>query len=45
MVLAGGVYKGSVNFKQTDFGITPVKVAGGTVKIKDDDISFEIVTR
>jgi hypothetical protein len=29
--------------KQTDFGITPVTVAGGTVKVKDEvKIEFEI---
>ncbi len=46
VALSGGIYKGSVSLKQTDFGITPVKVAGGTIKVKDDiEISFEIVTR
>ena len=39
-----GKYSGSVKLKQTDFGITPVKVAGGTVRVKDEiDILFEIV--
>ena len=46
VTLSDGAYKGSVSFKQTDFGITPVKVAGGTVKVKDEiEISFEIHTR
>ena len=46
VTLSDGVYKGSVNLKQTDFGITPVKVAGGTVKVKDEvEISFEIRAR
>jgi len=37
-------YKGSVKLKQTDFGITPVKIAGGTVRVKDEiEIGFEIV--
>jgi len=46
VVLSGGVYKGSARLKQTDFGITPVKVAGGTVRVKDEiDVAFEIVTR
>src|SRR5262249_45790932 len=37
-------YNGSVKLKQTDFGITPVTVAGGTVKVKDViEIVFEIV--
>jgi polyisoprenoid-binding protein YceI len=36
-------YRGSTTLKQTDFGITPVTVAGGTVKVKDEvKIDFEI---
>ena len=36
-------YRGSASLKQTDFGITPVTVAGGTVKVKDEvKIEFEI---
>jgi polyisoprenoid-binding protein YceI len=36
-------YRGSATLKQTDFGITPVNVAGGTVKVKDEvKIEFEI---
>jgi hypothetical protein len=32
-----------VTLKQTDFGITPVTVVGGTVKVKDEvKIEFEI---
>jgi polyisoprenoid-binding protein YceI len=39
-------YRGDVMLKQRDFGITPVTVAGGTVKVKDElkielDISAE----
>jgi len=38
-----GIYKGSGTLKQTTFGITPVTVAGGTVKVKDDlKLEFEI---
>ncbi len=41
-----GTYKGSVSLKQTDFGITPIKIAGGTVRVKDEiEISFEIHLR
>jgi polyisoprenoid-binding protein YceI len=37
-------YAGSVKLKQTDFGITPVSIAGGTVKVKDViEVVFEIV--
>jgi len=43
---SGGVFKGSVTLKQTDFGITPIKIAGGAVRVKDEiEISFEIVSR
>ena len=39
-----GRYRGSVKLKQTDFGITPIKIAGGTVRVKDEiEIGFEIV--
>ena len=42
--LANGRYTGAVKLKQTEFGITPVKLFGGTVKLKDVvEISFEIV--
>ncbi len=39
-----GKYSGSVKLKQTEFGITPVKIAGGTVRVKDVvEIVFEMV--
>jgi polyisoprenoid-binding protein YceI len=38
-----GKYTGSVSLKQTDYGITPVKIAGGTVRVKDEiTIQFSI---
>jgi len=38
-----GRYVGSARLKQTEFGITPIKVAGGTVKVKDElKIDFDI---
>lgn len=44
MTLSHDRYTGSINLKQTDFGITPVSIAGGTVKVKDVvEIKFEIV--
>lgn len=44
VTLKDGLYKGSAILKQTKFGITPVTVAGGTVKVKDDlKIEFHIV--
>jgi hypothetical protein len=39
----GEAYTGSTRLKQTDFGIQPVSVAGGAVKVKDEvEISFKI---
>jgi polyisoprenoid-binding protein YceI len=41
-----GRYRGTANFKQTQFGIRPVAVAGGSVKVKDDlRIEFEIAAQ
>lgn len=43
VVLKEDHYRGSVSLKQTDFGMKPVTVAGGTVKVKDEvKIEFEI---
>lgn len=40
-----GRYLGTVRLRQTEFGITPVKVAGGTVRVKDEiQIDFDIQT-
>jgi polyisoprenoid-binding protein YceI len=42
--LQGGHYRGSASFKQTAFGITPISIGGGTVKVKDEvKIEFDIV--
>jgi polyisoprenoid-binding protein YceI len=39
-----GHYRGSGSVKQSDFGITPISIAGGTVKVKDEvKIEFDIV--
>ena len=39
-----GRYRGSATLKQRDFGITPVTIAGGTVRVKDEvRVEFEIV--
>jgi polyisoprenoid-binding protein YceI len=39
-----GHYRGSVFVKQSNFGISPVRVAGGTVKVKDEvKVEFDIV--
>lgn len=38
-----GHYRGSAEIRQKDFGITPVVVAGGAVKVKDElRVEFEI---
>jgi polyisoprenoid-binding protein YceI len=38
--------QGELSILQTDYGITPVKVAGGTVKVKDKlKITFHLVAR
>ncbi len=41
-----GRYRGSAALRQRDFGIKPVSLAGGTVKVKDEvKVEFEIVLR
>ena len=38
-----GAYKGTCTFQQHDFGIEPISIAGGTVKVKDElKIEFDI---
>jgi hypothetical protein len=40
---AGNIYRGEARIKQRDFGIEPIRVAGGTVKVKDEvKVAFEI---
>jgi polyisoprenoid-binding protein YceI len=39
-----GRYRGDVAIKQRDFGIEPITIAGGTVKVKDElKIQFDLV--
>jgi polyisoprenoid-binding protein YceI len=41
--VAAGHYTGKTKLKQTDFGIQPVAVAGGTVKVKDEvELEFDV---
>ena len=41
-----GQYRGTASFKQKLFGIKPVSIAGGTIKVKDEvKIEFEIFAR
>ena len=38
-----GHYTGSATLKQTDFGITPIRIAGGSIKVRDEvRVEFEI---
>ncbi len=42
--LDGGTYRGSGTLKQTAFGIKPITIAGGTVKVKDEiKLDFVVV--
>jgi polyisoprenoid-binding protein YceI len=42
--LEAGHYRGFASFEQSNFGISPVRIAGGTVKVKDEvKIEFDIV--
>ena len=44
VTFSDGKYSGSVTLKQTDFGISPVKIAGGAVRVKDEIvIEFSVV--
>jgi polyisoprenoid-binding protein YceI len=39
-------FSGSATIRQTAFGITPIRIAAGTVSVKDDvTVAFEIVLR
>jgi hypothetical protein len=41
-----GHYRGAMTLRQTDYGITPISVAGGAVKVKDElKIDFDIVMK
>ncbi|MGC1106089.1 MAG: YceI family protein [Candidatus Acidiferrales bacterium] len=44
VTLKDGHYRGTATLKQRDFGMSPVSIAGGTVKVKDElKIEFDIV--
>jgi len=45
-VRQGGRYRGTAALKQRDFGIDPITIAGGTVKVKDEvKVEFDIVAQ
>ena len=42
---SGEHFRGEATLKQSDFGIAPISIAGGTVKVKDElKIEFDVVT-
>ena len=42
----GGRYRGTAVLKQRDFGIEPISIVGGTVKVKDElRVEFDIVSQ
>jgi polyisoprenoid-binding protein YceI len=46
VVLREGRYRGTATLKQRDFGIQPISIAGGTVKVKDEvKVEFDIVAK
>ncbi len=41
---ANGHYRGSSRLRQTEFGITPIRIGGGSIKVKDEvRIEFDVV--
>jgi polyisoprenoid-binding protein YceI len=43
---AGEAFSGKTVLKQTDFGIKPISVGGGTIKVKNEvDVEFEVFAR
>jgi len=43
VIRADGVYRGETRIRQRDFGINPIRIAGGTVSVKDElKVEFEI---
>ncbi len=41
--LENGRYKGSATLRQSDFGIVPISIVGGTVRVKDEvKVDFDI---
>jgi len=41
-----GRYRGSVKLKQTDYGIAPINIAGGSVKVRDEiRIDFDVAVK
>jgi hypothetical protein len=46
VTLRGGHFRGAAVIRQRDFGIEPISIVGGTVKVKDElRVEFDIVAR
>jgi polyisoprenoid-binding protein YceI len=46
VVRRNGRFRGTVGLKQSDFGIQPISILGGTVRVKDElKIEFDVVAR
>ena len=46
VALRDGRYRGTAVLKQRDFGIEPISIVGGTVRVKDElKVEFDIVTQ
>lgn len=46
VVETGGSYTGEVRFKQSSYGIKPISIAGGSIKVKDEvKIAFTVRLR
>ncbi len=46
VVQENGRFRGTVGLKQSDFGIQPISILGGTVRVKDElKVEFDIVAR
>ena len=44
--IAKGHWRGAASLKQSAFGIKPISIAGGTVKVKDEmKLEFEILAK
>lgn len=43
---ANGHYRGSSRFRQTEFGMTPITIGGGSIKVKDEvRIEFDVADK
>lgn len=46
VMVESGLYRGAVKIRQSEFGMTSVKIAGGAVRVKDEiEVEFAIAVR